>query len=178
MARRNSVPSQQKTEEKRYNHPPQTQVRFNKGATATTTTPSKLPSDDSCSAHVGDERPLPLARIYSLVYFDLQTPPRADPGTLNGGGCCWYGGSSMLRSRLVSSSPPHSAGTGRSEHHSSPCTRGKPAPGKHPATSTTRSPGQLAQPRPSTCEVPMPDQTQDRGGGGGGGGITRTKVDK
>lgn len=86
MARRNSVPSQQKTEEKRYNHPPQTQVRFNKGATATTTTPSKLPSDDSCSAHVGDERPLPLARIYSLVYFDLQTPPRADPGTLNGGG--------------------------------------------------------------------------------------------
>lgn len=90
------------------------------------------------------------------------------------GGCCWYGGSSMLRSRLASSSPPHSAGTGRSEHHSSPCTRGKPAPGKHPATSTTRSPGQLAQPRPSPCEVPMPDQTQDRGGGG----ITRTKVDR
>ncbi|KAK0750517.1 hypothetical protein B0T18DRAFT_129357 [Schizothecium vesticola] len=75
----------------------------------------------------------------------------------------------MLRSRLASSSPPHSAGTGRSEDHSSPCTRGKPAPGKQPATSTTRSPGLLAQsrhPRPSS----WPDAIATTG-------ITRTKVD-
>lgn len=82
MVRRNSVPSRQKTEEKRYNHPPQAQVRFSETPQPPQPPPHKLPSDDSCSAHVGDERPLPLARIYSLVHFDLQTPPRADPGTL------------------------------------------------------------------------------------------------
>lgn len=73
------------------------------------------------------------------------------------------GGSSMLRSRLASSSPPHSAGTERSEDQSSPCTRGKPAPGKHPATSTTRSPGQLAQPR---AKLPRGPDARPRTGGG------------
>jgi hypothetical protein len=141
-------------EEKRYNHPPQTQVR----SKAPPQPPlGKLPSDGLCSAR-GRRTPLFLARIFSLVYFDLQTPPRADPGTLTG----WrllvvYGGSSMLRSRLAPSSPPHPAGTGSSEDHSWPCTRGKPAPGKQPATSTTRSPGQLAQSRhPGQAPGPMP----------------------
>lgn len=84
MARRNSVPSQQKTEGKRYNHPPQTQVRFNEAPPQPQPPPHPLTNCRRTTVvrHVRDERALTLARIYSLVYFDLQTPPRADPGTL------------------------------------------------------------------------------------------------
>ena len=105
--------------------------------------------------HVVDERPLSSLGYFSLFISICKHRHERTRGPREGG-FCWDGGSSMLRSRLASSSPPHSAGTGRSEDHSSPCTRGKPAPGKQLATSTTRSPGQLAQPRhPGQAPSPM-----------------------